>query len=86
MQDTFTYYCDPGHGWLMVHANELKTLGLKPKDFSAQGQYLQKRGPIYYLEEDCDAPQFLAAYEAKTGTKPTIKEVYIDDRRVIGLR
>jgi len=82
----FTFYSDPGHGWLMVHANNLKAVGLKPKDFSAGGAYLQRRGPIYYLEEDCDAPLFLKAYEAKNGGKPPIEEVYIDDRSIIGLR
>jgi hypothetical protein len=86
MQDTFTYYCDPGHGWVQVDWTVLKWLGLNPSDFSADGNYVQRKGNTFYLEEDCDAPQFLAAYEAKTGVKPTLNEVYIADRSVIGVR
>lgn len=85
MQDTFTYYNDPGHGWIEVDWTVLKWLGLNPSDFSANGQYVQRKGNTFYLEEDCDAPRFLDAYEAKTGIKPILREVYLNHRSQIGL-
>lgn len=30
----------------------------------------------FYLEEDCDAPTFIAAYRAKHGAEPQITEVH----------
>lgn len=49
---------DPGHGWLAVPLAEVERLGLKPSEFSFI------KGPIAFLEEDCDAGLYLDA----TGT------------------
>lgn len=66
-----TFYTDPGHGWLEVPWTELKALGLNPNDFS---RYSYRRRNTFYLEEDCDAPKFIAAYKAKHGTEPKVRE------------
>lgn len=70
-----TFYADPGHGWLQVTGLDLKEVGLKPADFSAYS-YRQRAQAIFYLEEDCDAPKFFAAYVAKHGKPPEFKEVH----------
>jgi hypothetical protein len=61
---TFTFHSDPSHGWLEVDWTDLKRLGLNPTDFS---RYSYRNGNTFYLEEDCDAPKFIAAYETKHG-------------------
>lgn len=68
---TFTFYSDPSHGWLKVSRADALALGFTAKDFS-RFSYIADGGTLY-LEEDCDAGKFLAAFEAKHG-KPTIKE------------
>lgn len=82
----FTFFNDPGHGWLQVRGSDLQDLGLKCRDFSAEGNYVQRARGFIYLEEDCDAPQFIRAWEAKHGSRFTCNEVYIDHRGAIGLR
>jgi hypothetical protein len=74
---TFRYIIDPGHGWLQVYWVSLKELGLNPTDFS---RCSYRSGNTFYLEEDCDAPKFLAAYSAKYGKPPAIVEVLRDGR------
>jgi hypothetical protein len=82
----FTFYNDPGHGWIMVTDDDLKAVDLKPSMFSAGGQYVQRQsGQRIFLEEDCDAPQFLRAWEAKFG-KPTLKDVYLNHRSEMRIR
>lgn len=55
MTTTYTFHQDPGHGWLEVSMDELRSLGL------ADGitQYSYRQGDTAYLEEDCDAGAFL---------------------------
>jgi hypothetical protein len=72
MSKAFKFYTDPGHGWLKVTRADCLDLGFTANDFSAYS-YLGDGGEIY-LEEDCDAPKFLHAYQAKHGAMPTIKE------------
>jgi hypothetical protein len=67
----FTYHIDPGHGWVEVDWTELKKLSLNPTDFS---QYSYRKHNTFFLEEDCDAPKFIAAYKAKHGEEPTLRE------------
>lgn len=71
----FTYHTDPGHGWLEVSAADLKAVGLTAKDFSA---YSYRGNGKLYLEEDCDASKFVAAYEAKHGRKAEYQERYAE--------
>ena len=83
---TFTYYIDPGHGWIEVTDLDLERAELKLSDFSAQGRFVQRKvSGFVYLEEDCDAPQFLAAWEAKYG-KPQLREVLLNDRSERGIK
>ena len=51
----YHYHMDPGHGWIQVPLAELARLGLKPSRYS----YKDER--FAYLEEDCDASQWMAA-------------------------
>ena len=69
----FTFYSDPGHGWLEVAWSDLKRLSLNPTDFS---RCSSRKGNLFYVEEDCDAPIFLNAWEAMHGIKPQFREVY----------
>lgn len=59
---SYTFYCDPGHGWLKVSFNELKALGIEKK--ITHYSYMRWNGKSWdcYLEEDCDANLF---YETK---------------------
>jgi hypothetical protein len=70
MRDTFTLTQDPGHGWLIVTAQELHAVGLTE---AAISRYSYQRGPQIALEEDCDAGAFIKAYEAKFGFVPLIE-------------
>jgi hypothetical protein len=67
----FIFYSDPGHGWLEVSAANLRALGLNPTDFSTCSY---RKGNVFYLEEDCDAPKFITAWEAKNKTKFQFRE------------
>lgn len=51
----FNFYSDPAHGWLAVDKNLLRAYGVH-KNIST---YSYQSGNTAYLEEDCDAGQFL---------------------------
>jgi len=55
---TYTFFNDPGHGWLEVPRSELPP-GFTPSEYSYQ------RGDLVYLEEDCDAPPFIIHHKLK---------------------
>jgi len=65
----FYFHSDAGHGWLAAKRQDLKDLGILGRITN----YSYQRGKTVYLEEDCDAPLFLKAYERKYGKKPEIK-------------
>lgn len=58
----YTFYEDPGHGWLEVPTQELRDLGIADK--ISGYSYISSDGKRAYLEEDCDLSVFL---EAKVG-------------------
>lgn len=58
--NNYTFFADPGHGWLRVPLSEISALGLTGK----VSGYSYKQGKYGYLEEDCDADLFLKAYKA----------------------
>ena len=60
----YTAHNDPGHGWLEVPASLVTALDVHPSEYS----YRSRDGGTLYLEEDCDAPTFIRAYEVKYGT------------------
>ena len=68
---TYTYYSDPGHGWLAVNRADVQDVGLTPSMFSPCS-YM--KDDTLYLEEDCDAGLFVAAYRAKHGRAPAYVE------------
>ena len=72
--NSFTFHCDNGHGWLEVSQADLNRAGLTRLDFSG---YSYANGDTLYLEEDCDAAIFLDAFSAKRGA-PVLTENYID--------
>ena len=71
----FTFYEDPGHGWLAVNQAELNEAGLLPADFSSCS-YVNKSH--MFLEEDCDAPKFIDAFQKATGEHVDLRTVYQD--------
>jgi len=56
---SYTYYQDPGHGWLMVPRKELFDLGIAGE--ISQCSY-QRNGYVY-LEEDEDLAKFIRAID-----------------------
>ena len=73
------YYTDPGHGWFAVKRNELQRLGVLDK----VSTYSYQRGQTVYLEEDCDAALFFAAYKAAHGEPPAYVEKNTNGRSPI---
>lgn len=72
MNKGYTFYTDPGHGWLEVPLADIEALGIR-KEIS---HYSFLNGSIAYLEEDCDAGLFLQAYKNKYGEAPEISEIH----------
>lgn len=64
----------PGHGYLVAEKAMLRQLGIADKISNCSYQRL---GSVY-LEEDCDAPLFLAAME-KAGFSVSYHSVNVDD-------
>lgn len=84
MRDRFCFYLDPGHGWLCVLASDLRAFNLTPADFT-NCSHVSTTGidQRLYLEEDCDAPKFIAAFEARLGVKPLIFERHSNNESFI---
>ena len=83
MKKSFTFYCDPGHGWLKVSKSDCNFLGLSAIDFSRYSyQENQKSGLQFYLEEDCDARIFLDKFKAVYGHGASIREKYTEKTRI----
>ncbi len=61
----YTFTADPGHGWLVVPTRDIALLGIA-QDITPYS-YLSPRGGKAYLEEDVDAPRFVAAYAKRYG-------------------
>ena len=57
----YTFFSDPGHAWLKVPRAEIHDLGIR----STISHYSYQKGAFVYLEEDCDAPKFIRAKEAR---------------------
>ena len=81
--NSFVFYMDPGHGWLAVPLHALSNIGLGAVDFT-QCSHIGRGGTVLYLEEDCDAPKFIAAFRDQYGYEPRITERYIDDTEMDG--
>jgi len=84
MSHTFKFFADPSHGWLCVPHNDVISAGLTAADFSRYSFVRAERtGTRYYLEEDCDAPKFITAYEAKHGVKVKFAESFCNSPSLI---
>ena len=74
----YHYHIDVGHGWLAVKVKELHELGLIHKI----SKYSYIRGLTAYLEEDCDMPAFVEAWQVKHNKsfdfKTMVKNSYQD--------
>jgi len=72
---TYTFFDDPGHGWLEVPLQELIDLGIA----SAISQYsyikMRQGTPLVYLEEDCDYAIFARAM-AMAGKQFKYESIY----------
>lgn len=55
---TLRFFTDPGHGWLEVNKTLIRALHLQPSAYSYH------RDDMAYLEEDCDAGDFMEAAKA----------------------
>jgi len=55
----YRFIHDPGHGWLEVSLHELAELNLVDK--ISGSSYVSPDRQLVYLEEDCDAYQFMVA-------------------------
>lgn len=70
----YRFIIDPGHGWLEVPRAELSELGI----LGTISRFSFEYGAMVYLEEDCDAPRFDAAYATRHGEAPNFEEVHQD--------
>jgi hypothetical protein len=68
--ETFTYYTDPGHGWVEVPRALLHELSIADKITG----YSYQRGEDVFLEEDCDLSTFARAM-AKAGRSCDLTQV-----------
>ena len=70
---TFTFFNDPGHGWMKVPRELLVELGVESKIST----YSYQKGDFVYLEEDCDAGIVLDLLKEQ-GVTPDIKSKHTD--------
>jgi hypothetical protein len=56
------WFSDDGHAWLAVPETAIKALGIESR-ISGYSYKAPKEG-IVFLEEDCDAPEFISAANA----------------------
>ncbi len=64
------WYTDPGHGWLRVPFQAVIDVGVAAQISTCSYMSVGKR--VAYLEEDCDAPRFLAA----AGVSMTVAQTF----------
>jgi len=74
---TYTYHCDPGHGWVAVPVSELKELAIDGKVTSCS--YISADGQTAYLEEDCDMSLWIDAVVQSTGSQPEMVQEHTND-------
>ncbi len=73
---SFTFISDPGHSWLILSPAWLDAVGLTLADISTCSY--QCADGILALEEDCDAPAFIKAFEARFGACCDLLEAHHD--------
>jgi len=70
----YTYYTDPGHGWMCVPIKDLIELGIEDKISS----FSYRKGELAYLEEDCDISVLFQAAKDR-GIEIKYKEDSVND-------
>jgi hypothetical protein len=70
---TLNYYQDPGHGWVKIHLDKLKLLGIY-QDIS---YFSYTRGSYAYLEEDSDLSKLYKACKDR-GIILKLRDYYSD--------
>ncbi len=75
---TYTYFQDPGHGWVQVPVKELEELDIEDQ-ISSFSYYKNK---MVYLEEDSDAPKFFKALESRN-IEYKVNEVHQNEESII---
>jgi hypothetical protein len=73
---TFTFYSDPGHGWLKVPVKVIKSAGVA--HLISSFSYI--RGDYVYLEEDCDVMPLFTAL-TNQGYTPTVRAMPQSNKR-----
>lgn len=75
---TYTFFHDPGHGWLAVPRSELQALGIEGS--ISRYSYQSRDGATCYLEEDCDYARFAIAkgWDKQRPAAGTVIEQYIE--------
>jgi hypothetical protein len=68
---TLDYIQDPGHGWIAADLPMLRRLGIA----GTISTYSYRDGDLCWLEDDCDAPRFIAAL-GKAGIRYRIVETH----------
>jgi len=68
------FLSDPGHGWLKVPLTDIVSLNLQQQI----SRYSFIDNGYAYLEEDGDAPRYLAARTAREEALPAIDFHYLD--------
>jgi hypothetical protein len=80
----YTFYEDPGHGWLEVPLKELIELGIANAISHFSYVKIKQGTPFVYLEEDCDYSTFADAM-AKAGKQYKCESVYQENCSVRNL-
>jgi hypothetical protein len=75
MKMKYTFYNDPGHGWMKVPVKRLIELGIDQQ--ISPYSYLSETGKFAYLEEDLDAGVFINAAK-ESGEDVTWSNRYAD--------
>lgn len=91
MAEQFTFYNDPGHGWLAITPARSWAAGVDPATYSPFSYYLPRcpEAPegLLLLEEDCDAGLFfLAAGYDLEHNRPNVRDVHGEPVEVHGRR
>jgi len=84
---TLDYIQDPGHGWLAVPLDQLRSLGFRVAGAGDTWPYVGRvistcsyaKGGMAYLEEDSDASAYMAALDAEGIVRPDISVVRVGD-------
>ena len=68
----FTFFSDPGHGWLKVKKDLLEKLNIH-NDVTS---YSYMKGDFAYLEEDCDVTLFYNALITSGMSELDVKQLF----------